>query len=119
MHDVFGHVLWNSSYKYGVFGKLYKYAYCALCNPAHPCRSAGATFCCVGSTFLELVQGFGSISQQMMEMHKTQENLADAINRHNSARQQDVELFMKVLYPFRPHCIMHLLPATLLCAHQP
>jgi hypothetical protein len=33
MHHVFCHVLWISSYKYGVFGKFYKYPYCVLCNP--------------------------------------------------------------------------------------
>jgi hypothetical protein len=33
MHDVFCHVLWISCYKYGVFGKFYKYPYCVLCNP--------------------------------------------------------------------------------------
>jgi hypothetical protein len=42
MHDVFCHVLWKSSYKYGVFGKFYKYAYCVLCNLASPSQASSA-----------------------------------------------------------------------------
>lgn len=36
------------------------------------------------------------MSEKLHNVHRAQESLASAMNRQNSARQQDVEIIMKV-----------------------
>lgn len=54
------------------------------------------------------LQGFGVLSEQMQAVHKTQENLAQAMHQQHRSQQQDVDLMMKVHThaSFRPRIIV-------------